>query len=382
MIPYSRQAIDDADIEAVVAVLQSDWLTTGPKVAEFEAAFATYAGATHAVAVNSGTAALHAVMHARGVGSDDEVIVPANTFVASANCVVYQGGTPVFADIDAETLVMDPRSVAEKITPRTKGIIAVDFAGLPCDYEALRALAEEHGLFLHADACHALGASYNGRPVGGLATTSSFSFHPVKPITTAEGGMITTDDETLASSMRIFRNHGLSSDFRQREKAQTWEYDMVDLGWNYRLSDFQCALGLSQLRKADEFFARRNAVADRYDEAFEDLEWLQTPARLSDRTHAFHLYACQLTEAAPFSQRDVFQTLRAKGIGVHVMYRPVYLHSYYQKNFEYAEGTCPVAEQAYRRILTLPVSPAMTEADVASVVDAVRTFPAAYSSLS
>ncbi|MCK4818400.1 aminotransferase class I/II-fold pyridoxal phosphate-dependent enzyme, partial [bacterium] len=238
MIPYGRQSIDEDDVKAVVEVLRSDWLTTGPKVPEFEKAFAEFVGAKHAVAVSSGTAALHAAMYAVGIGAGDEVIVPPMTFAATANCIVFQRGVPVFSDVDAETLLIDPGQVKEKITPRTKAIIAVDYAGHPCEYDKLRQIAKRHGTALVADGCHALGAEYKGKKVGTLADLTVFSFHPVKHITTGEGGMVTTDDPALAERIRIFRNHGITSDYHQREEQGSYFYEMVDLGYNYRLTDF------------------------------------------------------------------------------------------------------------------------------------------------
>jgi perosamine synthetase len=293
-LPYGRQSIDDDDVEAVVRVLRSSWMTTGPTVGEFERAFAEVVGAQDAVAVSNGTAALHAAMYALGIGPGDEVIVPAITFAASANCVAFQGGTPVFADVDARDLLMDPAKVKDKITPRTKVILAVDYAGQPCDYAALLPLADKHGLVLVSDACHALGALYHGRPVGSIARLSTFSFHPVKHIATGEGGMISTDDPDLARKMRLFRNHGITTDHRQREKTGSWQYEMVDLGYNYRLTDLQCALGLSQLKKLPAWLARRRALARRYDEAFADIPAVR-PLRLNpDVEHAYHLYTIQL----------------------------------------------------------------------------------------
>jgi len=271
MIPYSRQSIDEEDIQAVVEVLRSDWLTTGPKVDEFERAFAGHVGAEEAVAVSNGTAALHAAMYALRIGPNDEVIVPALTFSATANCVVFQGGTPVFSDVDRGTLLINPASVEANITHRTKAIIAVDFAGQPCDYDSLRALANRHRLTLVADTCHSLGGSYKGLPVGSLAKLNTFSFHPVKHITTGEGGMITTNNPELAKRMRVFRNHGITTDHRQREALGSWFYEMIDLGYNYRITDFQCALGLSQLNKLSSWVARRQEIARRYDAAFAEL---------------------------------------------------------------------------------------------------------------
>jgi len=270
VLPYGKQSIDEDDIQAVVQVLRSDWLTTGPMVSEFEGAFAQYVNAREAVAVTNGTAALHAAMFALGIGPGDEVIVPALTFAATANSVVYQGGTPVFADVEYDTLLVDPKSVEARITPRTKAIIAVDYAGQPCDYDALTAIADRYGFALVADACHALGGTYRGRPVGSVADLSTFSLHPVKPITAGEGGVVTTDNRDLADRMRMFRNHGITTDHRQREEQGSWFYEMTDLGYNYRLTDIQCALGMSQLKKLPSWLKRRWEIAAQYDDAFDD----------------------------------------------------------------------------------------------------------------
>jgi len=365
MIPYGRQLLDEEDIAAVVAVLRSDWLTTGPAVAEFEAAVASFSGAAHGVAVSSGTAALHAAVFALDIGPGDEVIVPPMTFAATANAVAYQGALPVFADVDPKTLLLDPESAASRITPRTKAIIGVDYAGQPCDWDALRALAARHGLALVADACHALGASAQGRPVGSLADITLFSFHPVKHVTTGEGGMAVTDDARLASRMRLFRNHGIESDFRQREQKGSWFYEMTELGYNYRLTDIQCALGVSQMRKLPRFLARRNEIADFYDEAFA-ASAVEPLARREGVEHAYHLYVVRAPD------RDaVFTRLRAAGIGVNVHYVPVHLHPYYRRTFGTGPGLCPVAEAAYERIISLPLHQGLGDADAARVVEAV-----------
>lgn len=372
-LPYGRQSIDDEDVAAVVETLRSDWLTTGPKVGEFERAFAAVAGTREAVAVSSGTAALHAAMHAIGVGPGDEVIVPALTFAATANCVLYQGATPVFADVEPKTLLLDAAHAEARITSRTKAIIAVDYAGQPCDYDALQALAGRHGLALVADACHALGGGFQGRPVGSLAGLSAFSLHPVKPITTGEGGMITTDDAALAGRMRIFRNHGISSDHRQRAEQGRWYYEMVELGYNYRLTDIQSALGLSQLKKLPRWVLRRREIARQYDAAFADLRQVQPLAVRPGVEHAYHLYPVLMTEGEDGAARDrVFAALRAEGIGVTVHYIPVHLHPYYRRRFATAPGLCPVAEAAYGRLITLPLFPAMSGDDVQRVVAAVK----------
>lgn len=373
VLPYGRQNIDDQDIAAVAEVLRSDWLTTGPKVPEFEAAFAEYVGAQYAVAVSNGTAALHAAMHALGIGPGDEVIVTPMTFAASANCVLYQGATPVFADVDPDTLLIDPAQVEAKITPRTKAIVTVDYTGQPCDYDALYAIAEHHGLAIVDDACHAVGGSYKGRAVGTLADLNTFSLHPVKHFTTGEGGLITTDNEALAQRMRVFRNHGITTDHRQRSESGGFFYEMVDLGYNYRITDFQCALGLSQLRKLPASVQKRQALATMYKAALDTIDYI-TPLQVRDEvSHAYHLYMVQFDlDKLNMSRAEVFKALRAENIGVNVHYIPVHLHPYYRQTLGTHEGLCPVAEAAYERLVTLPMFPEMTEADVDDVVSAIQ----------
>ena len=371
-LAYGRQSIDDSDVRAVTAVLRSDFLTTGPAVEAFEGALAEVAGARHAVAVNSGTAALHAMVYALGIGPGDEVIVPAITFAATANVVVMQGARPVFADVLPDSLLIDPASVEARITPRTRAIIAVDYAGQPCDYDALQQIADEHGLSLAADACHALGASYKTRSAGSLAKATAFSFHPVKHITTGEGGAITTDDPDLARRMRLFRSHGISSDYRDRERHGSWFYEMVDLGFNYRLTDIQCALGTSQLRKLRPWVARRQEIARHYDRAFADLPGLAPLVTACGLSHAYHLYVIKLDlNALKVDRARVFAALRSEGIGVNVHYIPVHLHPFYRERFGTGPGLCPAAEAAYEQIVSLPIFPAMTGSDVRDVTSAV-----------
>ena len=360
-LPYGRQTITEADIEAVVTVLRSDWLTTGPKVAEFERALAEFVGVGHAVVVNSGTAALHCAMAAIGISPGDEVIVPSISFVATANCVVYCGGTPVFADVEADTALIDPADVERKITPRTKAIIAMDYGGQPADYKALRAIIARTGrrIWLVADACHALGASRDGRMAGALADISTFSFHPVKPITTGEGGAVTTNNEEVAGKAARIRNHGIDSDFRAREKSGEWYYDMEELGYNYRIPDILCALGTSQLRQLPGWIARRQALAGHYDAGFERMKGIKPLERLDGVSHGYHLYAVR-TEAG---QRDgIFRRLREAGVGANVHYRPIPSHSYYRRLFPTA--SLPVADALSERLLTLPLHPGMKENDV------------------
>jgi perosamine synthetase len=311
-------------------------------------------------------------MYALGIGRGDEVIVPAMTFAATANAVVFQGGRPVFADVDGQTLLLDPEQVEEKITPATKAIVAVDYAGQPCDYEVLGAITARHGLGLVADACHALGGSYKGRPVGSLADLSTFSFHPVKHITTGEGGMVTTHDAELARRMGLFRNHGITADHHQRQGEGSWFYEMVDLGYNYRITDIQCVLGLSQLAKLPAWIARRREIAARYDAAFADLPPVQPLAVGEHVGHAYHLYVIRIDiDWLGRDRAEVFAALRAEGIGANVHYIPVHLHPFYRDRFGTRPGLCPMAEAAYERIVSLPVFPGMTDQDVDRVIEAV-----------
>lgn len=380
-IPYGRQSIDDDDIAAVVAVLRSDWLTTGPNIGVFEQALQAVTGAEHAVAVSNGTAALHAAMYALGVGPGDEVIAPAITFAASSNAAVYQGATPIFADVDPDTLLIDPDSVRARITPRTRAIVAVDYAGQPCDYAALRAVADAHGLPIIADACHAIGGSYQGRPVGSVADLSTFSFHPVKHITTGEGGAITTANAEWAEKMRHFRNHGITTDHRQRAEKGSWFYEMVDLGYNYRMTDFQAALGVTQLRKLGVWVERRQTIARRYDAAFAEMELVRSLAVRPDVSHAYHLYVVRLDTARLSADRGtIFAALREEGIGVNVHYIPVHLHPFYRTRFGYGPGLCPVAEAAYEQILSLPMYPGMSDEDVETVIAAMQKVTERYGS--
>lgn len=373
MLPYGRQCVTDEDIRLVVEVLRGDWLTTGPTVEQFEEAFARRCDAAEAVAVSSGTAALHAAMFALGVGPGDEVIVPAMTFAATANCVVYQGATPVFADVSPDTLLVDPADVEARITPRTRAIVAVDYAGQPCDYASLGTLARRAGAALVADASHSLGASDGGRPVGSLADLSTFSLHPVKPITTGEGGMVTTDDAELAARMRRFRNHGFAHDHHQRNASGASRSEMIELGYNYRLTDIQAALGLGQIAKLDGWVARRNEIAARYDRALAGIDGVRPLGIRPGIRHARHLYVVRIAAGAGGVGRGaVYEALRAERIGVVVHYLPVHLQPFYRRRFGTGPGLCPSAEAAYEEILSLPIFPAMSDVDVDDVVRALE----------
>ena len=392
-IPYGRQSIDDADIEAVVKVLKSDYLTTGPAVAAFEKKVADYVGAKYAVAVSNGTAALHVACLAAGIGDGDEVITTPITFAASANCVLYCGGTPVFADIDPDTYNISPEELESKITPQTKAIIPVHYTGQPCDMDAILEIARKRDLLVIEDGAHALGASYKGKKIGSIADMTCFSFHPVKPVTTGEGGMIVTDNEELYRKLVLYRSHGItrdkdmmqqyedqlqqSSDQALQEAADTlrgdvmdpggWYYQQLELGYNYRITDISCALGTSQMDKLDHFLDRRRQIAKKYDEAFADIPQIKTPWQQEGCQSGWHLYMIQTMER---SRREVFDGLRQAGIGVNVHYIPVYRHPYYQRN-GYAGVHCLNAEAFYERAVSLPIFPGLTEKQQDYVIEHV-----------
>ncbi len=377
LLPYGHQVIEDADIAAVTEALRSDFLTTGPEVERFEQAVAQISGARYAIAVSNGTAALHAAVAALDLSPEDEVIVPALTFAASANCVRYCGARVVFADVRPDSLTLDPAAVRAAVTPRAKAVIAVDFAGQPADYAELRELASRHHLALIADAAHSLGARYRDRPSGSLALMTTFSFHPVKHITTGEGGMIVTSDERLAARLRRFRNHGIATDFRQREAGGDWFYRMEMLGFNYRLSDLQCALGRAQLQRLPRWLDRRRALVAAYGEALAAQPALELPITLPGRDSAWHLYVARLRlPNLRWERKQIFQALRAENIGVNVHYIPVPWHPYYQQ-LGYRRGDWPVAEAEYERLLSLPLWAGMDRADIGDVAHALRKVLAA-----
>lgn len=372
-LPYARQTIDDSDIAAVVDTLRSPYLTTGPRVREFEASMQAEIGVEHAVAVSNGTAALHAAMHALGIGQGDQVILPPMTFAATANAVVFQGATPRFVDVDADTLLLDPAALEDAINSNTRAIVAVDYAGQSCDYDAIRTVAAKYRLPIVADACHALGGECHGRKVGTLADISTFSFHPVKPITTCEGGMCVTSDQRLADRMRQFRNHGILGDHHERSRRGTWQYEMTDIGYNYRLSDVHAALGTSQLRKLAKWQQRRQAIAAIYDAAIGEIDGVTPIAMRAGVIHAYHLYVVRI-DADRFgaARDDVFAAMRERNICCNVHYLPVHLHPFYRERLGTRPGTCPNAEAAGEQILSLPMFAAMTDGDVEDVIAALR----------
>lgn len=370
MIPYGKQTIEQDDIQAVVDVLKSDFLTTGPKIAEFEQTVADYVGAKYAVAISNGTSALHAACFAAGIEPGDEVITTPLTFAASANCVLYCGGTPVFADVDPKTYNIDPEDIQRKITDRTKAIIAVHLAGQPCDMDAIHSIAREHGLIVIEDGAHALGSVYKGKKVGSMSDMTTFSFHPVKPITTGEGGMIVTDNEDFYKKMILFRSHGITRDDSMMTRNDgPWFYQQFNLGYNYRITDIQCALGCSQMKKLDRFLARRKEIVARYNEAFADCDNIITPYQLSDTESGWHLYIVQVKKC---DRRQVFENMREKGIGVNVHYIPVYMHPYYQEH-GYENVHCANAEEIYSHIISLPLYSGLTSEQQDYVIDTLKS---------
>lgn len=372
VLPYGHQSLDEDDINAVVKTLRSDWLTTGPNISEFEKHFADAVGVKYAVAVSSGTAALHSALFAAGIGNGDEVITTPLTFSATANTVRYLGGQVIFADIRRDTLNIDPKKIEAHLTQKTKAIIAVDYAGHPADLDEIKALAATHHIPVIEDAAHALGAKYKGKRVGALANLTTFSFHPVKHITTGEGGMITTDDLELTCRMRMFRNHGISVDSQQRESRGSWFYDITELGCNYRLTDFQCTLGLSQLKKLTAWVKRRNDIAAEYNAAFRDLPEIEPPEVLSGVESSWHLYVIRLNlDRFRVGRDQIFKALRCENIGINVHYIPVPWLTYYQK-LGYAKGNWPVAEDAYERMISLPIWPGMSDDDRKDTIKALR----------
>ncbi len=390
MLPYGHQWIDDSDIEEVVKVLKSDWLTGGPKIGEFERALTDYCGAKYAVVVSSGTAALHLSCLVAGINNENEVIASPITFLASANCVLYCGGKPIFVDIEKDTYNINADEIRKKINYKTKAIIPVHFAGLPCDMNAIKGIADEHNLVIIEDACHALGSEWKDSQGKWNRTGSCshsdmavFSFHPVKHITTGEGGAILTNNLKLYEKLIMLRSHGITKDFGKfinkdlafsHNSAQNpWYYEMHELGFNYRSTDIQCALGLSQMKKIVSFVTRRREIVAMYNAAFKDINYIKTPAEQETMRSSWHLYVLQIDfEQIGKSRSSIMNELNKKGIGTQVHYIPVHLQPYYKDKFGYEEGDYPVAEHYYSRTLSLPIYSKMTDDEVARVVHSVR----------
>ena len=368
-IPYGRQSISEEDIQAVIDVLRSDYITTGPKVEEFEKKVADYVGAKYAVATANGTAALHGACFAAGIKEGDEVITTPITFAASANCALYCGAKPVFADINPDTYNIDVCDLERKITDKTKAIVAVDYAGQPCELDEIRKVAEKYNITVIEDGAHALGADYKGKKVGSISHMTTFSFHPVKHITTGEGGMITTDDESLYKRLLLFRSHGITRDNAMMTRNEgDWYYQQLALGYNYRITDIQCALGISQMNRLDAFIERRRKLVSRYNSAFKNVKGVKIPYMQEGCNSSWHLYVIQVED-----RKEVFCKLRSAGIGVNVHYIPVYKHPYYEKN-GYDKIVCTNAEEFYKHIISLPLYPDLTEEMQDYVIDRVIEF--------
>ena len=372
MIPYGRQVIDEGDIDEIVKVLRSDWITTGPKIREFEEALCGKTGAEHATVVSSGTSALDIAVRALGLPQRSEVITTPFTFVATSNCILHNNLKPVYADIETATRNIDPESVRKKITDDTKAIVYVDYAGHPCRMEELRDIADEHDLWLVEDACHALGAEYRGRKVGTFADMTVFSFNPVKLITTGEGGAVVTDSDDLDGRLKTLRHHGITKESPEGvENGIDFAYDIKTLSHNYRITDIQCALGISQLAKLDSLIDKRTKLAAMYGERLRDSDSVVPPEVSADAIHAWHLYTVLVNGN---SRNGLFKHLRNSGVGAHVHYIPTYRFSYYKERFNISPKDFPITEDVFHRILTLPLQPLLEQDDIELICGAIETF--------
>jgi dTDP-4-amino-4,6-dideoxygalactose transaminase len=374
VLPFHRALIEEEDIRAVVEVLQSGWLSTGPRVKEFEAAFARYTGASHAVAFSSCTAALHLALAAIGITEGDEVILPTMTFASSGEVVLYFKARPVLVDCEKDSFHVDPDQIAGAITSRTRAILPVHYSGYPCDMDAILAIARQHGLKVIEDAAHALPSRYKNRMAGTLGDITCFSFYATKTLTTGEGGMATTEDAELAERMRMLSLHGISKDAWKRYTAEgTWRYDILETGYKYNLTDIQAALGLAQLAKCDAMRERRDAIAKRYSEALRPLEAYEVPSAPAHTQHAWHLYVLQVNPAALRIDRNrVIDELKKRGIGTSVHFIPLHLHTLYQQQLGYRTGQFPNAEERFARAISLPIYPGLTEQDTDRVIEALH----------
>ncbi|GAE32153.1 UDP-4-amino-4,6-dideoxy-N-acetyl-beta-L-altrosamine transaminase [Halalkalibacter hemicellulosilyticus] len=369
-LPYGKQSIDEKDIESVLSVIRGAMITQGPMIERFEGKVAEYVGAKYAVAFSNGTAALHAAYYAAGLTKGDEVITTPITFVATSNAALYVGAKPVFADIDEYTYQLSPNQVEKKINVNTRAIVSVDFAGQPVEYDRFRDLAKKHNLVYISDGAHSLGAQYKGKPVGTQADMTMFSFHPVKPVTTGEGGIIVTDSSEYAERLELFRSHGIKKD-GLLEYHGPWYYEMHDLGMNYRMTDIQAALGFTQMDKLDSFMKRRREIATIYTKSFIEEIGIEIPTVHADVLSGWHLYILRFnSQCFSVDRKAIFEALRAENIGVHVHYIPVYLQPYYQQLGYHAD--CPNANNWYEEVITLPIFPSMTNKDVTDVIEAVK----------
>lgn len=374
-IPFHRPSIGPEELQAVRQVLESRWLTTGPVTQQFEREFAAFVNCKYAVAVNSCTAALHLALDAAGVSAGDEVLLPSYTFTATAEVVIHLGARPVLCDCLPGGFNIDPNDAAGRITPKTRAIIAVHIAGEPCDLQALRDLADRHGIFLIEDAAHALPASHNGRRIGSISKLTAFSFYATKTITSAEGGMLTTDSQEFARRASMMKLHGISGDAWKRYSSEgSWYYEVVDAGLKANMPDVLAALGLAQLRKAEDFHQRRNEIANVYLRRFSGVEELEMPPVGGANTiHSWHLFILRLRpEMLSVNRNDSIRQLKEAGIGTSVHFIPLHLHPYYRDHYEYSAGDFPYAEDAYSRCISLPIYPDMNDGELERVLAAVE----------
>ena len=374
-IYYGKQWIDENDIYAVDEVLRSDYVTCGPKTQELERSLEQYTGARHAVAVSNGTAALHCACMAAGIGAGDEVITTPLTFAASANCALYCGANPVFADVEEDTYNIDPKSIEEKITDKTKAVVAVDFTGQAVKHREIREICDRHHLIFIEDAAHAIATTYNGVQVGNLADITTFSFHPVKTITGGEGGAVLTNSDELYQKIQLVHTHGITHDpvlMEEPVHEGPWYYEQIMLGYNYRITDIQAALIVSQMKKLDQFKARRKQIVKMYDEAFAQIPEIIVQKEIAESDTCRHLYIIRLdTEKLSCTRREFFDAMSAENVQCQIHYVPVYWFPYYQK-LGYKKGLCPVAEEVYKGIMSIPLYPRMTDQDVSDVIHAVK----------
>ena len=373
-IGYGRQSINDADIQAVIDVLQSDFLTCGPKLEEVERKLCRITGAKYAVLISNGTAALHAACYAAGIQNGDEVITTPITFAASANCALYCGARPVFADINPETYNISPEEIEKKITERTKAVVAVDFTGQAVELDQIREICQKHHLILIEDGAHSIGTKYNGTPVGSIADLTTFSFHPVKTVTAGEGVAVLTNDEAFYKKLLLFRSHGITrnENWMSGKSEGGWYYEQMELGMNYRMTDIQAALLGSQLDRLETFAKRRREIVRMYDEAFQEMPEIIVQKEIPQSDTVRHLYLLRLNpERLKAGRKEIFDALTAENIGCNVHYIPVYYFPYYQK-LGYQKGLCPNAEALYERLITIPLYFGMSDEDVQNVIQAVK----------
>jgi len=372
-IPYGKQFIDKKDIKAVESVLKGDWLTTGPKVDEFENAIAKYIGCLHATVVNSGTSALDIAVQTLKIKKGLEIITTPFSFAATSNSIVYNNLVPVFADIEKNTRNIDPEDIKRKITNKTAAIIYVDYAGHPCDINKIKEIAYENDMYLIEDASHAIGSEFNNKKIGNYADMTIFSFHPVKNMTTGEGGAVVTDNNEFDKSLKILRNQGIDTDLHERQSKKGYMYDIKELGRNYRITDFQCALGISQLKKLDSFITKRNELANLYKKLLENVDFVETPSNWSNVKNSWHIYTILLKEG--IDRDDFFRYMKNNNIGVNVHYIPIYRFSYYKNNYNIDPLDYPITESVFKNIITLPLYPHLKTEHVEYICDKIRNYP-------